>query len=172
MRTLSIRLNFLRACSAIASVFPIFQMFILYTLSIRVRTDAFTEHTRQELLRAMSIRIKNWCVRWAYASGTDASTEHTRQKLMRALSIRIKNWCVHWAYASGTASILLYQFHINTYWEERRKILYNTAFDFLSGIIQHARHRRGSLCSHHIGNLSGTQSVFFLVRLVIFHHLS
>ncbi len=61
--------------------FPIFQMFILYTLSMRVR---------------------NWCVHWACASGTDSCTEHARQELMRTLSIRVRNWCVHWAYASGT----------------------------------------------------------------------
>ena len=61
--------------------FPIFQMFILYTLSMRVR---------------------NWCVHWASASGTDTCTEDARQELMRTLSIRVRNWWVHWAYTSGT----------------------------------------------------------------------
>ncbi len=61
--------------------FPILQMLILYTLSMRVR---------------------NWCVHWACVSGTDAYAEHTIQELMRTLSIRIRNWCVRWAYESGT----------------------------------------------------------------------
>ncbi len=103
--------------------FPIFQMFILYTLSMRVSnwcvdwacasgTDACTEHARQELMRTLSIRARNWCVHWAYASGTNACTEripfqkcwaytsgtdaypeHTGQELMRSLSIRVRNWC-------------------------------------------------------------------------------
>jgi len=30
------------------------------------------EHKHQELMRTMSIRRKNWCVCWAYESGTDA----------------------------------------------------------------------------------------------------
>ncbi len=40
-------------------------------------------------MRMLSIRIRNWCVSWAYASGTDANAEHTRQELMRMLSISI-----------------------------------------------------------------------------------
>ncbi len=70
---------------------------------------------------AMSIRIRNGCMHWAYTSGTNVCTEHTYQELMRALSIcikylccteqwslqnilsiRIRNRCVHWAYAPGT----------------------------------------------------------------------
>ncbi len=27
------------------------------------------EHTHQELMRTLSIRVRNWCVHWAYASG-------------------------------------------------------------------------------------------------------
>ncbi len=80
--------------------FPIFQMFILYTLNMRVRkwcvhwawawasgTDACIENSRQELMHTLSIRVRNWCVFWACASGTNACTEH-------------RNWCVPWAYAS------------------------------------------------------------------------
>ncbi len=55
-------------------------------------------------MRTLSIRVGNWCVHWAYASGTDANCEHTGQELMRALSILVRNWCVHWAYESGTDS--------------------------------------------------------------------
>ncbi len=61
--------------------FPIFQMFILYTLSMRIR---------------------KWCAHWACASGTNVYPEHTGQELMPTLSIQVRNWCVHWAYASGT----------------------------------------------------------------------
>jgi hypothetical protein len=101
--------------------FPIFQMFILYTLSMRVRNwclhwacasgiDACTEHARQELMRMLSIRVRNWCVHWAYASGTNACTERIPFKKCWAyalgtdasLSIRVRNWCVRWAYESGT----------------------------------------------------------------------
>jgi hypothetical protein len=48
----------------------------------------------------LSIRIRNWCVPWAYGSGTDACTEPPRQELMRALSPRVRNWCARWACAS------------------------------------------------------------------------
>ncbi len=40
-------------------------------------TDAYCEHTDQELMRALSIRVRNWCVHWAYESGTDFCTERT-----------------------------------------------------------------------------------------------
>ena len=79
------------------------------------------EHTHQELMPTLSIRVRNWCVCWAYVSGTDAHAERTHQFLMRMLSIsvkipnltrafkvqtmlsiRVRNWCVHWACASGT----------------------------------------------------------------------
>ncbi len=82
-------------------------------------TYVYAEHTRQELTRALSIRVRNWCVHWAsasdtnacserspfktcwaYASGTDAFPEHMGQELMRLLSIRIRNWCVPWVYES------------------------------------------------------------------------
>ncbi len=86
------------------------------------------EHTHQELMRTLSIRVRNWCVRWAYKSGTDAypehthqfltrmlsisikipnlkevppnHAEHTRKELVRMLSIRDRNWCTCWAFAS------------------------------------------------------------------------
>ncbi len=93
MRTLSIRVRNSRACWACAS-----------------GTDAFAEHTSQELVRALSIRvrvlipdraqslqnmlsirIRNWCAPWAYRSGTDACPEHTHQELMRMLSMRTRN---------------------------------------------------------------------------------
>ena len=64
-------------------------------------------------MRMLSIRVRNWCVHWAYESGTGACTEHTHQVLMRAqsafpeknaeythqelmrtLSIRVRNWCI------------------------------------------------------------------------------
>ncbi len=30
--------------------------------------DAYPEHTGQELMHSLSIRVRNWCVPWAYAS--------------------------------------------------------------------------------------------------------
>ncbi len=39
----------------------------------------------------LSIRIRDWCVPWAYGSGTDAFAEHTHQELMRMLSVH----CTH-----------------------------------------------------------------------------
>jgi hypothetical protein len=54
------------------------------------------------MISMLIIRVRNWCVHWAYASGTDACTERPRQEPMRALSVRARNWCVHWASASGT----------------------------------------------------------------------
>ncbi len=72
----------------------------------------FYQCTGQELMRALSIRVRNRCVHWAYASGTNACTgrspfiicwayasgagayaEHTGRELMRALSVRVRNWC-------------------------------------------------------------------------------
>jgi hypothetical protein len=70
-------------------------------------SHSHAEHARQELMRALSIRVRNWCVHvhweyvsgsnaclehspcktcWAYTSGTDAYPEHTGQELMQALS--------------------------------------------------------------------------------------
>jgi hypothetical protein len=60
------------------------------------------EHTQQELMRTLSIQVRNWCVHWAYASGTNACTLHRVQSLQNMLSIRIRNGCVPWAYRSGT----------------------------------------------------------------------
>jgi hypothetical protein len=67
----------------------------------------------------LSMRVRNWCAPWAYASislracSACASVllflkcskvypQHARKLLMRALSMRVRNWCVHWACASGT----------------------------------------------------------------------
>ena len=70
-------------------------------------------------MRALSMRVRNWCVHWAYvlatnvcteriplkqcwayASGNDAYPEYTGQELMHSLNIRVRNWCIPWAYAS------------------------------------------------------------------------
>ncbi len=78
-----------------------------------------SEHTGQELMCSLSIRVRNWCVPWAYASVSYAyaqhkynnskfekvpskHAEHAIKELMRTLSVCVRNWCVHWAYASGT----------------------------------------------------------------------
>ncbi len=68
---------------------------------------------------AMSIRVRNWCAPWPYASNPYVHAQHAhqfshfsnvhfvypqhvRKERMRALSLRVRNWCVHWAYTSGT----------------------------------------------------------------------
>jgi hypothetical protein len=77
-------------------------------------------HTCQELVRTLSMRVRNWCTPWAYASVPYAHAQHAHQfshfsnihfvypqhackELMRALSMCVRNWCVRcWAYESGT----------------------------------------------------------------------
>ncbi len=72
------------------------------------------------------MRVRNWCVCWAYESGAGACTDHMRQVLMRAqsaknseqthqellrtLSVRVRYWCVRWAYESGTDAYPEHQF--------------------------------------------------------------
>jgi hypothetical protein len=33
------------------------------------------EHTHKGLMRTLSIRVRNWCIRWEYASGTDVHAD-------------------------------------------------------------------------------------------------
>jgi hypothetical protein len=42
------------------------------------------EHMHQQLMRTLSIRIRNWCACWAYASVPYAYALHVRQKLNSA----------------------------------------------------------------------------------------
>ncbi len=72
-------------------------------------------------MRTLSLRVRNWCVHWAYQSETGACTEHTHQlliraqsavplkhddhdnmgqELMHALSVHVRNWCACSACAS------------------------------------------------------------------------
>jgi len=52
--------------------------------ALSVVTSKHAEHTCQELMRTLSIRVRNWCD----GSGTDAFAQCVR------------NWCVPWAFAS------------------------------------------------------------------------
>ncbi len=45
------------------------------------------------ILYSLRTRARNWCMHWAYASGTDACTEHAHQELM-----------LTWANESGTGA--------------------------------------------------------------------
>jgi hypothetical protein len=45
---------------------------------------------RQELMWALIICIRNWCVRWVYGSGASACTENKRQELMSKVNARMK----------------------------------------------------------------------------------
>ncbi len=85
--------------------------FLTRMLSLILRSAVPSKHaerTHQGLMRTLSIRVRNWCVRWAYTSGTVAHAECTHQFLTRMHSISVKipnlkgafNPC--WAYASGT----------------------------------------------------------------------
>ncbi len=85
--------------------------FLMRMLSIILRSafpSKHAEHTHQGLMRILSIRVRNWCACWAYASGTDAHAEHILQFFTRMQSIRVKNpnfkraFIPCWAYASGT----------------------------------------------------------------------
>jgi hypothetical protein len=85
--------------------------FLTRMLSLILRSavpSKHAEHTHKGLMRTLSIRVRNWCVRWAYASGTDAHAEQTHQFLTRMISISVKipnlkrAFKPCWAYASGT----------------------------------------------------------------------
>jgi hypothetical protein len=54
-------------------------------------SDEYPERTCQKLMRTLSVRVRNWCVRWAYVSGIDAYPERTCQELMHTVSMRIRN---------------------------------------------------------------------------------
>ncbi len=41
-------------------------------------------------MHTLSIRVRNWCLLWAFGSGTDACAEQTSQELIRALSAHMK----------------------------------------------------------------------------------
>jgi hypothetical protein len=98
----------------------------------------YPQHMQTELMRMLSMRLRSWCLRWAYASetymctlsicirnsymrwayesGTRARTEHTmHQELVCALSIRIRNLCLLWAYTSGTYLCMHWAYAQRTY---------------------------------------------------------
>jgi hypothetical protein len=83
MRTLSMRISSLRACSVHASV-----------------PDAYAQHGMKALLkfgfftRMLSIRVRNWSVCSACASVPDAYAQQAHQFLTRMLRVRISPWCV------------------------------------------------------------------------------
>ncbi len=164
MRTLSIPISSLRACSACASV--------EHQLSIQVRkwcvknwayasgTNACTECIPFQKCwpyasgtdGTLSIRVRNWCVCWVYESGTDAYPEHTHQfltcmlsisikilnlkrSLQSMLSMRVRNWCVHWACASGTDACT----------ERAHQELMHALSLYASGTDAHAQHAHQKL---------------------------
>ena len=42
-------------------------------------TDAHPEHARQELMRTLSVRVRNWCAPWACVSVPYAHAQHAHQ---------------------------------------------------------------------------------------------
>jgi hypothetical protein len=66
-------------------------------------TDAYPEHTGQELMHSLSIRVRNWCIPWAYISVSYSYAQHKLQRsLQNMLSMGVRNWWMHWGCASGT----------------------------------------------------------------------
>jgi len=74
----------------------------LTSLCICSNLYAYTEHTGQELMHAMSIRLR-----------TDVYTEHTPQKLMRTLSTHMKFEKVPLKHAEHTCQELMHTLSIN-----------------------------------------------------------
>ncbi len=91
MRMLTIRISSLRTCSACTSVFLFSNVHFVYP-----------QHALKELMRALSMRGRNWSVCWAYMSVTDVCAEHMSHELVHTLSIRVHRAQTCWAYASGT----------------------------------------------------------------------
>jgi hypothetical protein len=119
--------------------------------SLRACSDlyAHAELTGQDLMRALSMRIRDWCPPWPYASVSYAHTQHVhqfsnfsdvyfvypkhaRKELMRALSMRLRNWCIRWSYASGTGAGTE-QFRVQWFW----------LFFTFWGITNHPWHPKG-----------------------------
>jgi hypothetical protein len=64
-------------------------------------TGAYAEHTRQKLMRMLSIRISFPFFEWPFVVEVPTNhAEHTHKELVRMLSIRVRPWCACWAYAS------------------------------------------------------------------------
>jgi hypothetical protein len=86
---------YLTSMLSMRNSFPIFQM--LHS-ACALGTDVCTENARQEMMRTLSIHVRNWCECSAYASGTGEGTEHTYVPGTNACTERSPSW----AYASGT----------------------------------------------------------------------
>jgi hypothetical protein len=99
MRILTKGISSLRTCSAYASVLPYLKGSFCISSACALGTDACTEHAYQELMHALSIhmmcalsiRVRTWCMHWAYVSGTNGCTDHSPFKTC-------------WTYASGTGA--------------------------------------------------------------------
>ncbi len=76
---------------------------LMHTLSIRVRTDAFSEYTRQGLMCTLSICISFLLVCFLSIS---IKAPNLKRSLQNMPGMGIRNWNVHWACASGTMSAL------------------------------------------------------------------
>ncbi len=62
---------------------------------------AYAEHTRQELMRMLSICISFPIFQRTYVIEVPTNhAEHTRKELVCMLSIHVRKWCACWAYAS------------------------------------------------------------------------
>ncbi len=93
----------------------------------RAQSAVPLKNAHQELVRTLSIRVRNWREHWAYASVSYAyaqhkrknfkfkkvpskHAEHARKELMRAVSVGVRNWCVlcirvrNWCARSACAS--------------------------------------------------------------------
>jgi hypothetical protein len=87
MRTLSMRISSLRACSVHASVPDAYAQHGMKALLKFGFFTAYAEHTRQELKGMLSMRFSSWCVCSAGASVPDPYAQGTHQSLMCMLSM-------------------------------------------------------------------------------------
>ncbi len=70
-----------------------------------LRTDAYPEHTDQELMRLLRIRISSWCVPWTYCmhqflmgyAQHKLKIPNLKRSLQNMLIMCVRNWCMHWA---------------------------------------------------------------------------
>ncbi len=154
---------------AIFKIFAVLKLSkILNSLRACFNLYVHTEHTDQELMRTLSVCVRNWCAPLPYASVPYAHAQyvhqfstdfkysfcvhqHAHQKLMRALCKCVRKWCVRWAYESGTGA----------YTEHTRQVLTRAQSAVPS---KHAEHT-GQELIRLLSILSGTDALPVHIRI-------
>jgi hypothetical protein len=88
-------------------------------------------------MRALSICIRNWCVLWAYVSGTNACTE--RSPFKTCWSYASGTDAYPWAYASGTDAFAEHM---------RQELMCTLSISFLCAYAQH-KHKNSKFEQFH-----------------------